>query len=71
MTTIPLAQIKPSPRPVRSSWDEEAMEELAQSIREQGVIAPIKVRPVGKASLLHFPGRFLLASAADDQDMPF
>lgn len=26
---------------------------------------------LGKASLLHFPGRFLLASAADDQDMPF
>ena len=48
MTTIPLAQIKPSPRPVRSSRDEEAMEELAQSIREQGVIAPIKVRPAAE-----------------------
>ena len=48
MTTIPLAQIQPSPRPVRSSRDEEAMEELAQSIREQGVIAPIKVRPAAE-----------------------
>jgi len=47
MTTIPINQINPSPHPVRSSWDEDAMQELAQSIREQGVIVPIKVRPIG------------------------
>lgn len=44
---IPLNLIQPSPQPVRSSWDEAKMAELIESIRERGVIAPIKVRPVG------------------------
>ena len=43
---VPLSLIAPSPTPVRTAWDEERMEELAQSIREQGVIVPIKVRPL-------------------------
>lgn len=43
---IKLKDIKPSPRPVRSKWDEEAMEELKKSIAEQGLIVPIKVRPL-------------------------
>lgn len=43
---IPLELIQPSPTPVRTTWDEDKMNELAQSIREQGVIVPIKVRPV-------------------------
>lgn len=45
MNTIRLEIIKPSPNPVRKTWDEEKMQELAQSIREQGVVVPIKVRP--------------------------
>lgn len=44
---IALKQIEPSPHPVRTAWDEGKMEELAQSIKEQGVIVPIKVRPIG------------------------
>ncbi len=44
---IPLNQIKPSPRAVRKTWDEEALEQLAQSIKEHGLIVPIKVRPDG------------------------
>ena len=43
---IALSQIKDSPRPVRKSWDESKLEELAQSIAEQGLIVPIKVRPL-------------------------
>ncbi len=43
---IPINLIKPSPHPVRTSWDEEKMKELAQSIKEQGLIVPIKVRPM-------------------------
>lgn len=42
---ISLSSIKPSPHPVRTSWDEDKMNELAQSIKEQGLIVPIKVRP--------------------------
>jgi ParB/RepB/Spo0J family partition protein len=47
---IPLDQIKTSPRPIRSSLDEEKLEELAKSIKEQGLISPIKVRPEGEDS---------------------
>jgi ParB-like chromosome segregation protein Spo0J len=48
---IKLDLIAPSPRPVRTSWDEDKMNELAQSIREQGLIVPIKVRPLSDYSL--------------------
>jgi ParB/RepB/Spo0J family partition protein len=44
---IDLRNIKPSSQPIRSSWDEDKMNELAQSIKEHGVIVPIKVRPDG------------------------
>lgn len=45
MNKIPINQIHPSPNPIRKTWDEDKMDELAQSIRERGVIVPIKVRP--------------------------
>ena len=41
---IALSLIQDSPRPVRTSWDEDKLNELAQSIAEQGVIVPVKVR---------------------------
>ncbi len=47
MQKIPLSEISPSPNPIRKTWDEGKMEELAQSIKERGVIVPIKVRPNG------------------------
>ena len=43
---IPLDLIAPSPTPVRTTWDEDKMNELVQSIKEQGVIVPVKVRPL-------------------------
>ena len=45
MKEISLDLISPSPNPIRKSWDEGKMQELGQSISEQGVIVPIKVRP--------------------------
>jgi len=42
---IALDLIQPSPHPIRSSWDEGKMQELTDSIKEQGLIVPIKVRP--------------------------
>lgn len=44
---IELNKIKASQNPIRKSQDEEKMEELTQSIKEQGLIVPIKVRPAG------------------------
>jgi ParB/RepB/Spo0J family partition protein len=40
---IPLLNIKPSPRPIRKSWDEEKMQELCWSLMEQGQVEPIGV----------------------------
>lgn len=42
---IRLDLIQPSPHPIRSNWDEDKMQELTDSIKEQGLIVPIKVRP--------------------------
>lgn len=47
---VQLDRIKDSPRPIRTSWDEDALNELARSIAEQGVIVPIKVRPANDAA---------------------
>jgi ParB family transcriptional regulator, chromosome partitioning protein len=45
---IDIARIKPNPEQPRVQFDEEALEELAQSIRERGVLQPILLRPAGE-----------------------
>ena len=44
---LPLDRIEPNPDQPRMEFDEVALEELAASIREHGVLQPILVRPVG------------------------
>jgi ParB family chromosome partitioning protein len=44
---IPLDQIHPNPNQPRQTFDAEALEGLAASIREQGVLQPITVSPDG------------------------
>ena len=44
---IPVARILPNPAQPRLSYEEESLTELADSIREHGVLQPILVRPVG------------------------
>lgn len=41
---IPIAQIRPNPFQPRRQFDEESLRELAESIRQMGVIQPIIVR---------------------------
>ena len=55
---LSIDHIKPSPEPIRSSMDEDKLLELAQSIKEQGMIVPIKIRPDG-------------FSICDDHDLGF
>ena len=43
---IPVARITPSPTNPRKSFDEEKIKDLAESIKEKGVIQPIIVRPL-------------------------
>jgi ParB family chromosome partitioning protein len=46
VVALDLAQIMPNRRQPRTIFDQEALEELAASIREHGVIQPIIVRPI-------------------------
>lgn len=51
--SIPLGLIRPSKTNPRKSFDKASLEELAQSIRDKGVLQPILVRPAvatGKSS---------------------
>jgi ParB family chromosome partitioning protein len=43
---VPLREIRPNPRQPRRSFDEERLAELAESIRQQGVLQPLVVRRV-------------------------
>ena len=44
---IPIDQIETNPFQPRSDFDETALRELAQSIKEQGVVQPVTVRKLG------------------------
>ena len=50
---IPVSAITPNPRQPRRTFDEDALEELAESIREVGLLQPVVVRAGG-------PGRYEL-----------
>jgi ParB family chromosome partitioning protein len=45
---IEIARIKPNPNQPRAYFDEEALDELAQSIGQRGVLQPILLRPDGE-----------------------
>ena len=45
---IDIARIKPNPQQPRIQFDEDALDELAESIRERGVLQPILLRPDGE-----------------------
>jgi ParB family transcriptional regulator, chromosome partitioning protein len=50
---IPVTSISPNPRQPRRTFDEDALDELADSIREVGLLQPVVVRATG-------PGRYEL-----------
>ncbi|MEG0895574.1 MAG: ParB N-terminal domain-containing protein, partial [Oscillospiraceae bacterium] len=43
--TVKITEIEPNRLQPRKSFDEESLQQLADSIREHGVIQPILVRP--------------------------
>jgi ParB family chromosome partitioning protein len=45
---VELARIKPNPNQPRIQFDEASLDELADSIRERGVLQPILLRPEGE-----------------------
>jgi ParB family chromosome partitioning protein len=48
LRTLPIQQIQPGKYQPRRHWNDEALDELAVSIRAQGLIQPVVVRAIGK-----------------------
>ena len=75
-TTIPMSQLQAGRYQPRTRMDEGALNELAASIKEQGVMQPILVRPVGQKNganayeIIAGERRFRAAQMAGLTDMP-
>ena len=69
---IPLSQIQPNPEQPRRTFDEEALDELAASIRELGIIQPLSLRKTGPDSYQIIAGerRFRAATRAGLTHVP-
>jgi len=72
MLRIPLEQIETNPRQPRHDFDEQALQELAHSIRLHDIIQPVTVSklPTGKYRLISGERRFRAAKMADLRDIP-
>ncbi|HCS87532.1 MAG TPA: chromosome partitioning protein ParB [Bacteroidales bacterium] len=69
---VSLSEIKANPNQPRRNFDEEALEELASSIRELGVISPITLRKNGDGDYLIIAGerRYRAAKMAGLETIP-
>jgi ParB family chromosome partitioning protein len=56
LAELPLERIRPNRQQPRTEFDQEAMDELVHSIRENGVLQPVVVRPLPDAA----PGEYEL-----------
>lgn len=71
MTEIAIADIVPNPTQPRRKFDEQALEELADSIRTLGLIQPITVKPKdGKYLIISGERRWRAAQAAGVERVP-
>jgi ParB family transcriptional regulator, chromosome partitioning protein len=72
MLRIPLDQIETNPRQPRHDFDEQALQELAQSIRLHDIIQPVTVSklPTGKYRLISGERRHRAAKIAELKDIP-
>ncbi|WP_417016580.1 ParB/RepB/Spo0J family partition protein [Alistipes sp.] len=72
MTEIDVADIIPNPTQPRKQFDEEALDELADSIRQLGVIQPVTVKKSdhGKYILISGERRWRAAQRADLKTLP-
>lgn len=68
---IPLDQIAPNPMQPRHEFDEESLKQLAQSLKENGVIQPLVVRANGqKFTIIVGERRFRAARLAGMNEIP-
>ncbi len=68
---IPIDEIKPNPMQPRRTFDAESMEELTASVREQGIIQPILLRPTDEGyEIIAGERRFRAATKAGLRSVP-
>lgn len=69
---IPVAAITPNPKQPRTVFDEDALEELVQSIKEVGLLQPIVVRPLedGAFELVMGERRWRASQQAGQETIP-
>ena len=72
LSEIALDQISPNPNQPRREFDEEAMQELANSIREIGIIQPVTLRQMedGKYQIIAGERRWRAAQMAGLETIP-
>ena len=72
VSTVPVDKVTPNPFQPRKEFDDEALSELAQSIRQQGVITPITVRqmPDGSYQLISGERRLRASQMAGLKELP-
>ena len=54
LVTLPLEQVQPNPRQPRRAFEQDALDDLARSIAQDGIIQPILVRsaPDGRYEII-------------------
>ena len=68
---LPVDKLRPNPLQPRKDFDADALQALADSIRQKGVIQPLIVRPVGDAyEIVAGERRWRAAQMAQSHDVP-
>ncbi len=73
IVSVPLADIQPSAYNPRKNFDQPGLEELAESIRQQGVLQPIGLRPItesGRYEIIFGERRFRASLIAGQTEIP-
>jgi ParB family chromosome partitioning protein len=72
VTNLPLAQIEANPFQPRSHFEEQALAELADSIKQHGIIQPVTVRKMGydRFQLISGERRFRASQLAGLENVP-
>ncbi|MBR7142559.1 MAG: ParB/RepB/Spo0J family partition protein [Clostridia bacterium] len=72
ISTVSLSLVEPNPSQARKQFDREALEELADSIRQHGILTPLLVRPVqgGGFQIIAGERRWRAARMAELTEIP-
>ena len=70
-SSLPISKIKPNPKQPRHSFDENALEALADSIKQNGILQPLLVRKVGQTyQIVAGERRYQAAKRAGLKEVP-